>query len=116
MEKIKKLVFLLRLEAFVEFAGPVPYERIRGLLEKNDIFVLPSYYEGVPLALLEAMACGKAVVFSDIPASYGLISDGVDGILVRPDDFSGLAAALERLIRDVSYRYALGKKAQAKGA
>lgn len=113
-ENVKKLVLRLHLSDFVEFAGPVPYTQIKHFMEKSDIFVLPSCYEGVPLALLEAMACGKAVVCSDIPAGRHLISDGIDGLLFQLDRIDALADTLLLLIRNSDYRLRLGKQARLK--
>lgn len=68
------------------------------LLMRNAIGVLASHYEGLPLALLEAMAAGMAVVGSDVPGIRELIRDGVDGRLVPESDPRALAAALRELL------------------
>ncbi len=113
-ENVKKLVLKLHLSDFVEFVGSVPYAQIKYFMEKSDIFVLSSCYEGMPLALLEAMACGKAVVCSDIPAGRRSIADGIDGLLFQPERINALVDALLLLIRNPDYRFRLGEQAKLK--
>jgi glycosyltransferase involved in cell wall biosynthesis len=94
----------------VHFLGP--RTDIPELLAVCDIVCLPSLYEGLPLALLEAMAAGKPVVASAIPGVDEVVSDGVTGILVPPGDAAALAQALCRLISDPESRECLGMDAR----
>ena len=81
-------------------------------LESAAIFVLPSRKEGMPNALLEAMAAGLAVVVSDAsPGPLALVENGVTGLVVPVDDAAALAAALERLVRDPDLCTRLGTAA-----
>jgi glycosyltransferase involved in cell wall biosynthesis len=92
----------------VRFLGTVAPGSIQGLLAGADIAVLPSATEGMPVALLEAMAAGLPVVATDVPGTRELVADGVTGRLVpvgRPDR---LAAALAELVRDPELRYRFG--------
>lgn len=75
-----------------------------------DIAVLPtrSRGEGCPVALLEAMSCGRACVATDIPGSRDLIEHERSGIIVPPEDVGALTAALERLIVSAELRHNLG--------
>jgi glycosyltransferase involved in cell wall biosynthesis len=73
------------------------------------IVVLPSYHEGVPTGLLEAAACARPIVASDIPGCRAVVSDGENGFLVPPGQPAELAAALERLLRDSDLRGKMGR-------
>ena len=65
-----------------------------------SIVVLPSYREGLPKVLLEAAACGKAIVTTDVPGCREVVSGGVNGILVPPRNSSALATAIAGLLSD----------------
>lgn len=84
------------------------------LLAESDAFVLPSYNEGVPMALLEAMASGLPVVTTPVGGIPDAVADGVDGIMVRPGNIEQLAEALRRVIESESLRMSLGRNARAR--
>jgi glycosyltransferase involved in cell wall biosynthesis len=81
------------------------------LLALADIFVMPSLFEGLPMALLEAMLAGKAIVASVTAGIPEAIVDGREGLLVQPSDVEGLADALRTLLLDPARRAALGQAA-----
>ena len=85
------------------------------LLAAADVFAMPSLSEGLPLALLEAMFAGRAIVASNVGGIPEVIRDGVQGLLVPPGDAAALAAALARLLGDPGERTRLGSAAQALG-
>ena len=92
-------------EGVVRWLGPV--RDVAGLLAGVHIFCLPSTYrEGLPKAVLEAMAAGKPVVATDIPGCREAVVDGETGFLVPPRAPKALAAALERLISSPELRAA----------
>jgi glycosyltransferase involved in cell wall biosynthesis len=76
--------------------------------------VLPSYYEGVPMALLEAMAHGLPVVTTPVGGIPEIVSDQVEGLLTRPGEHDQLVGALRTLIEDERLRLALGRNARAR--
>ncbi len=93
------------------FLGTVPHGRLPALLNESAIFVLPSRYEGHPKTLLEAMACGRAVIGTDVPGTREIISDGVNGLLCRPEP-GALREAMATLLRDPALRARLGAEAR----
>ena len=77
---------------------------IADVFRRADIVCLPSYREGLPTALVEACACGRPVVATDVQGCREIITHEVTGLLVPTRDPNALAGALERLISDVSLR------------
>ncbi len=84
--------------------GPEYGDQVKARLQQADIFVLPSYLEGQPIAIIEAMASGVPVVGTAIGAVPQLVRDGVDGRVVEPGDVAALADALAELIGDPARR------------
>ena len=85
---------------------------IAGEYARAHIAVLPSYREGLPKSLLEAGACGRAMVATDVPGCRDVCRPGVTGLLVPPRDPAALAAALTRLATDPALRQRLGIQAR----
>lgn len=85
-------------EGIVELVGHV--SDIGNLFAQAHAAVLPSYREGMPLVLLEAAACGRAVITTDVPGCREAIEPGVTGLLVPVGESAGLADAMERLARN----------------
>jgi glycosyltransferase involved in cell wall biosynthesis len=84
--------------------GAQPPERVRAALAEAGAFALTSRSEGMPLALLEAMAAGVPVVATRVGAVPELVEDGVSGLLVEPEDVAGLGRALSLLLGDARVR------------
>jgi glycosyltransferase involved in cell wall biosynthesis len=78
-----------------------------------DAFVLPSYREGMPRALLEAMCMGLAVIATDIRGCREIVTEGRDGLLYAPRDIDALAALLESLYASRELRASLGERARS---
>ena len=101
----------LGLQAQVEFLGNVADLPRR--LAATQIFVLSTRGEGMPLALVEAMAAGCACIGSDVLGVREVIEPGRTGLLVPPDDAAALADALQRLLQDAALAEQLGRAARA---
>ncbi|NVM20299.1 MAG: glycosyltransferase family 4 protein [Desulfobacterales bacterium] len=97
------------LQNCVKLTGYIPNDRMQLWYNSADIFVLPTYHEGTPNVVVEAMACELPVVATDVGGIPEILSDGKTGIIVKPRDASGLANALDRLINDAKLRRMLGK-------
>lgn len=111
---LRQQVVQLNLGERVHFLGGV--KEVPALLAESDIFVLPTWarwrMEGCPVALIEAMACGKACVATDIPGSRDLVEHGKSGLLVVPEDPRALACALRQLVTSRELRRKLGHAAR----
>jgi glycosyltransferase involved in cell wall biosynthesis len=84
------------------------------LLAAADVFVMPSLWEGLPLAILEAMLAQKAIVASVTSGIPEAINDGQEGLLVPPGDEAALAEALGRVLSDAALRSRLAAQARAR--
>ena len=84
----------------VSFAGAKGQDEIPGLLAAHDVFCLPSFSEGVPVVLMEAMAAGLPAVSTTIAGIPELITDGITGLLVPPGRADRLAEVLGQLWAD----------------
>jgi glycosyltransferase involved in cell wall biosynthesis len=98
----------------IVFEGAVNQDRIRALYAAADIFCLPSFAEGVPVVLMEAMAMGIPCVSTHITGIPELIRDGTDGLLVSPSDLDALVEALVTLIKDKALRERLATSGRAR--
>ncbi|MBI1395521.1 MAG: glycosyltransferase [Betaproteobacteria bacterium] len=97
-------------EGIVEYWGW--QEDMVSVFQGANIVCLPSYREGLPKALIEAAACGRAIVTTDVPGCREVVSDGDNGLLVAARDAIGLAAALRRLLRDPVLRGKMARRAR----
>ena len=95
----------------IRLMGVVPHERLPYELNRSEIFILPSLYEGHPKALLEAMACGLPVIGSRVEGIKGLIEDGVNGLLCEPTP-EDIRRKIVQLLSDRNLRERLGKNAR----
>jgi glycosyltransferase involved in cell wall biosynthesis len=111
-QPLERLARDLGVGSRVEFLGAVAHTEIDRLLEQTDVFCLPSFAEGVPIVLMEAMAMGIPVVASNVMGIPELIEDGVSGRLVSPGSREGLVDVLTGLARDPAQRQALGSEAR----
>jgi glycosyltransferase involved in cell wall biosynthesis len=115
-EQLESLTAMLRLSDRVSFLGMKERDEVCRELAHCDLLVLPSRHpsESFGLAALEAMACGKAVVASALGGLPELVDDRETGLLVRPEDPTDLAAALDLLVDDAQLRLKLGAAGRSK--
>ena len=103
----------LGVAARVHLAGPAAGEEKYRWLNAADIFVLPSYAEGVPISMLEAMAAGLPVIVTPVGGIGSVITDDENGVLVQPGNREQLRNAIQRLANDETLRQRLGSRAKA---
>jgi len=103
-----------RLADRVQLIGAVGQDEIRDLYARSDVFCLPSFGEGVPVVLMEAMSMAKPVVTSRITGIPELVDDGVSGLLTAPGRADQVADALERLAGDPAGRRRMGEAGREK--
>lgn len=108
---LKELTRSLGLESIVHFAGSVI--DTRDFLAIMDVFVLPSIKEGLGMALLEALASGKACVASDVGGIGNVVDNGSSGLLVPVGDISAMAGAISGLLDDGDLRRRVGDAGRA---
>ena len=109
-KQLEAMAEALGIADSIEFAGlqnDVPAQ-----LHRGSLAVLPSRFEGMPNALLEAMACGIPCVSTRVSGSEDIIQHGVNGLLVEPEDYQGMAEALLTLLRDPTLIQRYGRAAR----
>ncbi|HEY9802898.1 MAG TPA: glycosyltransferase family 4 protein [Leptolyngbyaceae cyanobacterium] len=112
IEKGKALVKELGLEEKITFLGWINSQQRDDVLKISDIFLLPSYNEGLPMAILEAMGWELPIVTTPVGGIPEVIISGKNGLLVNPGDVQQLSAAIQLLVEDESLRLSMGRLAR----
>ena len=107
-KQLERLAHALGIMNSVTFAGE--QSDVPAQLRQSDIAVLPSRWEGMSNALLEAMACGLPCIATRISGSEDIIQHGVNGLLIESEDYQALAHALMLLLRDSALAQTYGRK------
>ncbi|SES88492.1 Glycosyltransferase involved in cell wall bisynthesis [Nitrosospira multiformis] len=111
LDSARKRADELGIGSNVEFHGWINPDQRAEELARASIFTLPSYDEGLPMAMLEAMAAGKAIVVTPVGGIPEVIKDRENGLLVPPGDAHALAQALREILEDSSLRKMLAENA-----
>lgn len=114
LAEVKKLFEDRDLLESVSFPGWVRGADKDKCLKESGIFLFPSYYEGMPMAVLEAMAYGMAIVTTRVGGIPHLLEDGGSGYLCEPGDIEGLSKRLLELSKDGDKRRKMGERARQK--
>jgi glycosyltransferase involved in cell wall biosynthesis len=104
IENYKTYVSENRLDNFVQFEGWVDQQSASKLLANADVLILPSYDEGLPLVILEAMANSVAVICTPVGEIANFLKDEVNAIFVAPGDMNALCTAISRFQNDSTFR------------
>ncbi|WP_444677370.1 glycosyltransferase [Halomonas sp. E19] len=119
-EQVAEQVRVLGMESRINLHGALPHDEVQRLLKDADIFLLPSVtasngdQEGIPVALMEAMASGMPVLSTSHSGIPELVEEGVSGYLVPERDSQGLAAKLLDLLQHPKIRLAFGREGRKK--
>jgi len=99
-------------EGVVEWSGP--RDDVAAVWRESHVACLPSHREGLPKALIEAAACGRPIVTTDVPGCREVVRDGIEGLLVPARDPGALADAIAALAADPARRARMGAAARAR--
>ena len=111
-DNLEKIAIKLNLKNKVIFIGSVQNEKLPYYYTACDLFVLPSRQEGMGVVLLEAMACGKPVIGSDVDGIKSIIQNGFNGMLFKSMDVEDLAENIKFLYNNEKERVRLAKNAR----
>jgi glycosyltransferase involved in cell wall biosynthesis len=111
---LEREVAELALSNHVTFCGALNHDQAREQVVQADIFALASFAEGIPVALMEAMAMGIPCVSTIIAGIPELIRDNIDGLLVPASSVESFSSAIESLVLDQELRQRLGASARAR--
>jgi glycosyltransferase involved in cell wall biosynthesis len=114
--QLQELATQLGISHRVQFLGNLTEEEVIRELEACDLFVLPSFVEGIPVSVMEAMAVGVPVIATNIAGTSELVEDGKTGLLVRPSDSQALADAIVRMMTDYEFRTLAAERGRRKVA
>ena len=103
-DRLEALANELGLAAHVHFLGFLNEDAVIAELQLCDLFVLPSFVEGLPVSAMEAMAIGVPVIATNIAGTSELVEHGKTGLLIRPSDAQALADAVISMMRDYPFR------------
>lgn len=114
VSRLQRLAKMLDVDDLVRFQGPLPRNKLIARISRSSFCVFPSSWEGFGIAILEAMALGKAVIATRLGGPSDFIEHGVDGLLINPVDSEELASSLDLLSIDSELRTRLARNARVK--
>ena len=109
-EKLENLARDLDINDYICFRGEI--KGVVSLLQESTMFVLPSLSEGLSNVILEAMACGLPVVSTRVGGTTDIIQDGINGMLVEPDNVGQLSNTMKQLLKNKKLTEQLGNEAR----
>lgn len=112
VEAMRHLAHTLGLQAQVDIRDWIEGDEKQRWLQETNTFILPSRAEGLPMAMLEAMAYGKALIVSPVGGIPEFVTDGQEGLLVPPDDVEAISQAIAYLIEHPDRRVQMGHAAR----
>lgn len=111
-KKLKNKIKKEKLQDMFKFLGQVDKDKLLKLYQNATLFVFPSYHEGLPGVLLEAMSCGLPIIATDVRGNRDLISHKENGLLIPIQDSKKMAETINILLENKKLREQLGKNAR----
>ena len=108
-DRLNGLISSHHLEGLVTYFGWVDGLKKERLLNESDIFILPSYYEGVPISILEAFSYHLPAIASNVGGIPEILSEGIEGVIIPPGDTEKLHEAITLLAQSPSLRFKMGE-------
>jgi glycosyltransferase involved in cell wall biosynthesis len=112
-EKLRSDFNRVEVSNMIDYLGVVEIKEVPILINQSRIFIYPSREEPFGLSILEAMACGVPVITTNVYGPKEIVTEGVDGLTVDPDDVGALARAIGTLLDDETLRNKIGMNGRA---
>ena len=113
-QELEKIIQNKEMSSYVELLGAVSEAQVRQGLEEAHLFALASLNEGIPVAVMEAMAMEMPVIVTDVGGTSELVEDGLDAILVEPESPEEMADAIVKIIQNKELALSLSQEARKK--
>lgn len=107
-ERLKSYISRNKLDKLVKFEGWVTGQEKNNLLKNSDLYILPSYNEGLPLSILEAMSYGLPIISTPVGGTPEVVKEGINGFLIQPGDKVAIYNAIKHFIADPSLLIHMG--------
>ncbi len=114
LHRMQQLASQLGVRDRIIIPGGVPRQEVPAWLDQGDIFINSTNIDNTPVSVIEAMACGLPVVSTNVGGIPYLVEDGVDGLLVPPDDADAMAAAVQKILNNPGLAETLSSNARQK--
>jgi glycosyltransferase involved in cell wall biosynthesis len=95
VERLQDLIRKLNIEDMVEFLGWITNKEKANVLTNTDIYILPSYYEGLPISILESMSYGKAIISTNVGGIPEIVRNKENGLLINPGELKQIEQSLD---------------------
>ncbi|MCE7066594.1 glycosyltransferase family 4 protein [Dyadobacter sp. CY326] len=111
-KKLEAFIKEYQLENIVKFKGWISGEDKKALLQKSDVYILPSYNEGLPISILEAMSHSMPIISTSVGGISEILTSNVNGFLVKPGDSEAILSSIKAFINNPDLIDAMGRKSR----
>lgn len=114
VDKVKRIISEQKLDHIVSFEGWVSGDKKRRLLNLSDAYILPSYHEGLPISILEAMSYSLPIISTRVGGIPEIVKDGENGCLIEAGDKKAIYASIKKLMESPELCKSMGEKSKEK--